>query len=474
MNTSFRTAAVRLFLMTAGLLALVVSGCSSGGGTPSPGTGSGGNGGGPPGPLPRSTTAKWTVLVYMNAANNLEPYSVENMDQMEQAPFNTQVNLVVQWKRYHSANTIQDDATFDTIAPEFDGTRRYWLTGTGTGRFGIDQVQDLGSGPVGSNPQTVDMGNWRTLRDFIQWGKQNFPAQHYLLLLWNHGAGWEHRGVIAHPANRGISYDDATNNSIETWQLPHALTGTDFDVLAMDASLMQMVEVAYEIRNSTTYVVGSEDSPPGDGYPYQLWVPRLTASPDMSPLTLADLIADTHASYYSTHPDSSGHFSPVTQSVVQTSALPFLANAISNLADVLTNDSAGYAAQFARARDSSDVYANDGFCSSGSCYPEFKDLVQYVTFLEQYAGSAPGLTSAAEAVKAAVNNAVVDNRATRLDALDAAGRPFSHGLSIYVPLPASAAQSAVGPPQTYDATYYPLLAFARDTHWANWLASQRQ
>ncbi|MCA1597260.1 MAG: hypothetical protein LC772_12675, partial [Chloroflexi bacterium] len=112
--------------------------------------------------------------------------------------------------------------------------------------------------------------------------------------------------------------------------------------------------------------------------------------------------------------------------------------------------------------------------AGGSCYPEFKDLVQYANLLEKYAGGAPGLTAAAEQVKTAVGQAVIDNKASRSDLTDAAGLPFSHGLSIYVPLPASRASASVGPPQTYDSTYYPNLAWARDTSWPVWLQTQPQ
>ena len=40
------------------------------------------------------------------------------------------------------------------------------------------------------------------------------------------------------------------------------------DVLAFDACLMQMAEVAYEVKDLADYVVGSEETEPGPGYPY--------------------------------------------------------------------------------------------------------------------------------------------------------------------------------------------------------------
>ena len=36
----------------------------------------------------------------------------------------------------------------------------------------------------------VDMGDYATLRDFIAYGKANYPADRYLLALYDHGGGW--------------------------------------------------------------------------------------------------------------------------------------------------------------------------------------------------------------------------------------------------------------------------------------------
>ena len=449
---------MKRILIAASLLAVLAAGCgSSGGGNLPPGGGSGVT-------LPRTTRANWTVLVYMNAANNLEPFSVENVDQMEQASYSSDVNVVLQWKRWHGENQISEDAAFDPNSPEWDGTRRYWLTGQGPAGSTKDEVEDLGSGPVNSVPSgsTVDMGDWHSLQNFIQWGQANFPADHYLVVLWNHGAGWEHRAVARTIPHRGLSYDDQSGSSIETWQLQLGLAAPrPLDVVAVDCSLMQMLEVTYQMRNVATYAVGSEDSPPGDGYPYQLWVPALTSNPTMDPLSAAKLISDTFASFYQNNTDSGGNQDSVTQSVVATSALPAVAQALSALGDALYANRTQYASAFAQARDSATEYALEG-TSQSSIYPEYKDMTQYAMLLKQYAPNAPGVSQAADNLIAAENQAVLDNHGIRADS-------FSHGLSIYVPVAASAAP----PPQSYDSTYTN-LDLAHDTSWPKWLQNQAQ
>jgi hypothetical protein len=39
---------------------------------------------------------KWTVMVFLNAANNLEPYGIEDMNEMEKIGSTRDVNVVVE------------------------------------------------------------------------------------------------------------------------------------------------------------------------------------------------------------------------------------------------------------------------------------------------------------------------------------------------------------------------------------------
>src|SRR5690606_28366009 len=109
------------------------------------------------------------------------------------------------------------------------------------------------------NGNALDMGNPDTLGDFIKWAKQNYPADRYCLILWNHGNGWKRSAQDEYPT-RAFSYDDQYGTSIKTWQTDQMMGGETVDILAWDASLMQMVEVAYEARSHADYIVGSEES----------------------------------------------------------------------------------------------------------------------------------------------------------------------------------------------------------------------
>lgn len=250
---------------------------------------------------------KWTVLVYLNAANDLYQFSTLNVNQMERVAANPQVRFVLQWKQSQT----------QWPQSSFDGTRRYLVRPDATDRVASKFVQDLGF---------VDMGSPQALADFVQWATTYYPSDRTVLVVWNHGNGWRRR-----PDDRGraISYDDETGNAIQIWDLGSALGGHRFDILAWDASLMQMLEVAYEARGNAEFVAGSEESPPGEGYPYDRIFDAFRDAPDAPTRDLAKSFVDGMLEV----PEYQSR--RITQSVIETARLGDVATALDALAGVL-------------------------------------------------------------------------------------------------------------------------------------------
>ena len=234
----------------------------------------------PPAPAAASVPREWTVMVYVNGKNNLETFALDDVNEMERVGSSDSVNVVAELGRMNGYSNEEGD---------WKGVRRYYITkDTASYEIGSPVVQDLGK---------RDMGDWRELAGFTRWAKANYPAKRYMLIVWNHGSGWR----IPEPpaAGRGISYDDETHNHITTPQLSLALREAGgVDVYASDACLMQMVEVAYEIKDSAAYIVGSEETEPAAGYPYDTLLRPLAASPGMGPEELSRLTVDAYSDYY--------------------------------------------------------------------------------------------------------------------------------------------------------------------------------
>jgi len=228
-----------------------------------------------------NTPKEWTFLVYLNGNNSLDNFGPVNLNQMETVGSSDKVNIVVQWASYESGKT-----------------QRLLVK--------KDKDPKKVTSPVIQNMGRVDMGNWQTLADFIAWGAKTYPAQHYLVDVWDHGSGFhtvqsmENGGSIFHPTD--ISWDDYSGNHITTKELGMALAqgaqaiGHKIDVYGSDACLMAMAEVAAEMKNSVQYFIGSQDLEPGAGWPYDQIFSHWNNG--MSPHDVAVMIAQQYTRSY--------------------------------------------------------------------------------------------------------------------------------------------------------------------------------
>ena len=96
-----------------------------------------------------------------------------------------------------------------------------------------------------------NMGDWETLYDFIAWGKTNYPADRYILTMYDHGGGW-----------MGACYDITSGYDILSMdEIEDAIGGAGgVDILAFTAPcLMGALESAYELRDYVDVYIGSEN-----------------------------------------------------------------------------------------------------------------------------------------------------------------------------------------------------------------------
>ncbi len=271
------------------------------------------------------TRSKWTIMVFLNASNTLYPYAVQNMNQIEKIANNPDVRFVVQWKQVRGLDGNDD--------PLFSGTRRYLAAYDSTSlsssanTIKSNLIQDLGDG--------IDMGSSDTLANFISWTKSKYPADHYAIVLWNHGAGWN-TPRAARLISRGISYDDESGNHMDPWDVNTALAGQHFDVLAYDACLMQGAEDLLEIADKSDYIVGSEENTPGPGYPYHLVFKPFVDTPDTAVPDLAKSLVTAYQSYYASDP--TWKTQQLHQSVLDTSKVVAFRNALDTLGSALVTN----------------------------------------------------------------------------------------------------------------------------------------
>jgi len=351
-----------------------------------------------------TSQAKWTFMVFMNGDNNLEYYANQDLTEMSSVGSTNDVNIIVQLDRYSQ---------------------------TGAWRYKILQnnLQE-----VWSTTDELDFGSPETLRDFVNWTITNYPADKYALIIWDHGAGWRKKVL----GLRGISFDDTSSTYMTISQLKSALSQVSkkIDVLGMDACLMAMTEVAYQVKDYASYLVGSEESEPGPGWPYNTILSALVSNPSMSPSRLASTIVDKYKDYYSS-------WSYVTHSAIDLSKISDLKNACDSLALALKNNMSSYSTQISQAI--SDTQAYD--------YSDFRDLYHFAQNI--YACiSDTTIRDLATDVMNKVNSAVI----AEWHSSDLAN---SHGISIWLP-PSSLFYN-------YYLSIYQSLDFAIYTNWDEFL-----
>ena len=367
----------------------------------------------------------WTVMVYLDADNNLEDAGIADFNEMEQVGSTAEVNVVVQMDR----------------TPGFDRTNGDWTTAR---RYLVEQ--DSSDSTIGSTLLAdigeVNMGHPDTLVDFVTWAATDYPADHYLLIIWDHGEGW--RKVSGPSPLKGVAYDDTSRyDYLSLKELAQALAdirsqlGRDLDILACDACLMQMVEVAYELRANAGYFVGSAYGVPWDGYPYNDFLAQLVASPTMSASALCSLLVDTYVASYS---GGSQGFLDCTLSAVRLSQMDAVAAAADALALALM--------------DGADSYCQDILTWWSGCQMYdylYRDLGHFAQLLSDNVAD-PAIAEAAAAVVTAIDAAIV------AEAKYGPWMENSSGLSFYYP------------PPTYYEPPYGATAFGQATNWDDFLA----
>lgn len=227
-----------------------------------------------------------TLIFYIAGENSLSPYM--SIDTLEIA---------------QAMNQIPEDARVVVL---LDDTRSTSIS-VGTRSTPLQCVRTFAN-----NVCTTDSAEMLTvLRDIMT----TYPARHYALSLNSHASGWVFDNPVSQTAsvrrqswgvdngrrtdsNQGRKMDIPTLARVLA-RLPH------LDYILFDACFMQCVEVAYELRHVTDYVIGSPAEIPADGAPYQLLLPLMCRLPAND--VRVDSLVQTYADFYISGPGSRGY-----------------------------------------------------------------------------------------------------------------------------------------------------------------------
>lgn len=209
----------------------------------------------------------YTLMLYM-CASNLESecgFATEDLNEIMYGYTAGNLNVIVQtggtaeWQ-----NTVVAD----------DRCQRYRVT-----EDGLELVDDsLGM---------QNMADSATLTDFIQYCSSNYAADHYGLVLWDHGGG-----VVG-----GYGYDENFGgDSMSLTEMSRALgdANVHLDMLGFDACLMANFETCLMAAPYADYLIASEEPEPGCGWYYTDWIGKLSENCGIPPKRYGRQIIDDY------------------------------------------------------------------------------------------------------------------------------------------------------------------------------------
>ncbi|MBY8994872.1 MAG: hypothetical protein KGD59_10015 [Candidatus Heimdallarchaeota archaeon] len=226
---------------------------------------------------PNAVVFDWLIMMYIDGDNNLEEFAIDDIYEMEAAKITgSSIAIIVMVDRIPG---------YDVSNGDWTGARIYNITADGSTAINSELLQDNGE---------ANMGDGATLESFMDYCFTNFDANNYWLNLWDHGGGTD-----------GLCWDDTDSSdflTIDEMQtaIENSVTthSVDIDLITHDACFMNMLEVAYELKDLADYFVASEESIPVDGFDYETIVSALEADSTMNASTLAGVIVDSYDSFY--------------------------------------------------------------------------------------------------------------------------------------------------------------------------------
>jgi clostripain len=409
----------------------------------------------------------WTVMLYQDADDPiLEEDIFTDLNEAERVGSSEKVNIVAQIDRYKGGFKGKQN---------FSGAKRYYLTkDEDLEKVNSKELADLGE---------VNMADGKVLSDFAIWAAKEYPADHYVLILSDHGTGWPggwtDEDAGSNPKDILINgWNDMLylNELDDTFATIKKATGIGkFDIIGYDACLMSSLEVMSMTAAYADYAVLSQETEPSMGWAYSAILSKLVKNPKMDPADLAKTVVDTYitedtlitddaarAAYVSRTYESSGDVDPavlakeesktVTLAAIDLSQIPAVINSLDNMITPLSKINQKIVAG---SRSHAKAYEN----VFGEDYPApYIDLSNFAKLIQKDSTSENVQKAAAE-LQIAIKKAVIGEK-------HGPNQKGSNGISIY--FPNSKLYKADGSDyKTYVAT---ANRFAAESLWDDYLA----
>jgi hypothetical protein len=405
-----------------------------------------------------ATPPSWLLLYYMSNGGNLEDGCETKFRAIAQEANNPDFRAWVLWDHVSGEDRVyrmKDNSDWEN---GYVHNVDYWT------------ATDIGLGSA-----EMDTGDVNTLNAFVDFVLARQQADHYALIIFNHGGGVHPTVLGSDVAITGICFDDDPSSYLSVQELGQGTAhlagaiGRNFEILHLDACLMQMIEINHEVHSDCDYVIASEN----EGW---TWTSGTSWEADYldditSTSTAGDLANSVAAAYYN---DMASY--GATMSVLRTSYTGGVATAVDGLADALINHLRMIRGDLQSARNDAQKFAyydGDNTMTQSNIFLDLRDFAEevngHVTISE--------VNDAASAVIDAVGSEGGDFVRWEAHHNDAGASPSSgywfdagtYGVSLFFPESVSPSGQNVYYNYVNDSGTPSNLAFCSSTQWDEFL-----
>ena len=358
----------------------------------------------------------WTILVYGSGDNNLTGNLLLDMLEMEHVGSDDNFNILLQ---------ADFDSTYSELLNKFNipQNSREHVT-----RYRIQRSDDLESGkfytPALEILNEKDMDDPAVLKEFLDWGVTNYPADRYGLILWDHGGQFYGFGGDHQNSQRsgwsGLFTADIRDVLSETIQGNGI---NKFDFISFDTCLMGGVEVLVDFHEFCDVFIANPEIDYGDGWDFNSTLAYLKDFPSIGTIEFAEKENEFWNYHHSIQEADKGY---KVHSIYDMSHYDRFNSSFREFASVLSEYSSENYGAIPEIRKDSIHYYNSGSRIRSGAVGE-TDFIDIGAFSKRLYNTMEGdLKMAAYNLYESINNMVVFKSvgSSRIDAV---------GLSIYYP-----------------------------------------
>jgi len=242
---------------------------------------------------------KWTLMFFFAGDNNLTASMLYQLKSIKTAGFQANTNVLVYFDpsergvpaRIFEINKTEKEGNCDSIiGDEVDPTVR---------DLADDQVEpSLTNNPFSGYSANYDAAPAdQALTHFLEFSRERYPADQYMLFLVGHGL------IVGRD---GFLPDEHPDSSIGLVQLGKIIrnfskeigkSGGKLELIGMHSCSMSAVEVAYQLKGTANYMIGSEGFSFVGAWPYRRMLQKIfnAVNDTKKEIKVVELLKDVHA-----------------------------------------------------------------------------------------------------------------------------------------------------------------------------------